>query len=162
MPIAKQVAGLLAWLVVSFAAAAVGGIASANAGSLYEQLNRPPWAPPASLFAPVWTILYLLQAVSAWLVWRARGFRGGAVPLILFLVQLVANALWTWLFFAWRQGALALAEIILLWVLILATIVGFWRIRALAGALLVPYLLWVTFATALTYAIWQRNPGLLG
>ena len=161
-PIATQTAGLLAWVVVSFAAAAIGSIASANSGVFYQQLNRPSWAPPASLFAPVWTVLYLLQAFGAWLVWRARGFRGAAVPLTLFLVQLAANALWTWLFFAWRQGALALAEILLLWILIVATIIGFWRVRPLAGALLVPYLLWVSFATALTYAIWQLNPGLLG
>ena len=161
MTIAKQIAGLVAWLAVTFAAAAVGSVASANAGSFYEQLSRPTWAPPAWLFAPVWTVLYLLQAIGAWLIWRARGFRGAVGPLSLFLVQLAANALWTWLFFAWRQGGLALAEIIVLWVLILATMIGFWRIRALAGALLLPYLLWVTFATALTYAMWRLNLQLL-
>lgn len=162
MTIPKQTAGLLAWLAVTFAAAAIGGIASSSAGSFYEQLNRPAWAPASSLFAPVWTVLYFLQAVGAWIVWRAGGFRAAARPLTLYLVQLVANSLWTWLFFAWRQGALALAEIVVLWVLIVATIVGFWRIRPLAGALLLPYLAWVTFAAALTYSVWQLNPRILG
>ena len=79
----------------------------------------------------------------------------------LFLVQLCLNVLWTWLFFAWHQGALALADIVLLWVAVAMTINMFWRVRALAGALLVPYLAWVSFATALTYAVWRGNPGIL-
>src|SRR5690606_10580565 len=101
----RRLAGLLGWLGVSFAAAAIGGFASANAGDFYVRLIRPDWAPPGWLFGPVWTILYLLMAVSAWLVWRERGFRGAPVALGLFLAQLAANALWTWLFFAWRLGA---------------------------------------------------------
>lgn len=162
MSAAKQALGLLAWLLVSFAAAGVGGVASADAGSFYGQLSRPAWAPPASLFGPVWSVLYLLQGIGAWLVWRERGFSGARVALGLFLVQLAANALWTWLFFAWRRGALAFGEVLVLWVLILATIVAFWRVRPLAGALLLPYLLWVSFAAALTYSVWQLNPRLLG
>jgi benzodiazapine receptor len=158
----RQWMGLAGWLLASFAAAAVGGVASANAGDFYQQLARPAWAPPSWLFGPVWSVLYLLMGIGAWLVWRERGFRGARGALWLFVIQLAANALWTWLFFAWRRGALAVGEILLLWVLIAATIAAFWRVRPLAGALLIPYLLWVTFATALTYAIWQRNPGLLG
>jgi tryptophan-rich sensory protein len=161
MSAAKQALGLAGWLALSFSAAAVGGIASADAGSFYQQLNRPDWAPPGWLFAPVWSVLYFLQGAAAWLVWRVRGFAGARAALGLFLVQLGANALWSWLFFAWRQGGLALAEILVLWVLLAATVAAFWRVRPLAGALLVPYLLWVTFAGALTYSIWQRNPGLL-
>lgn len=158
----RQWMGLAGWLVGSFAAAAVGGVASANAGGFYRQLARPGWAPPPWLFGPVWSVLYLLMGIAAWLVWRERGFRGARVALTLFVVQLAANALWTWLFFAWRRGALAFGEILLLWVLIAATIVAFWRVRRLAGALLVPYLLWVSFATALTWAVWRMNPGVLG
>ncbi|MEW5928971.1 MAG: TspO/MBR family protein [Gemmatimonadota bacterium] len=158
----KQALGLAGWLAVSFAAAAVGGAASANAGSFYAQLARPDWAPPASLFGPVWSVLYVLQGVAAWLVWRERGFGGTRAALGLFGVQLAANALWTWLFFAWRQGAPAFAEILVLWVLILATMVAFWRVRPLAGALLLPYLLWVSFAAALTWSVWRLNPQLLG
>ena len=88
----------------------------------------------------------------------AATFAALAVIPILFLVQLAFNALWSWLFFAWQMGAAALADIVLLWVLIVATIVLFWRVSRTAGLLLVPYLLWVGYATALTYAIWQRNP----
>jgi tryptophan-rich sensory protein len=161
MPVSKQVWGLVAWLLLSYIAAAVGGIASANAGSFYEQLSRPGWAPPASLFAPVWSVLYFFQGLAAWLVWRARGFNGARAALGLFMLQLAANALWTWLFFAWRQGAWAFAEILLLWILILATGAAFWRVRPWAGALLLPYLLWVSYASALTYSVWQRNPQLL-
>jgi tryptophan-rich sensory protein len=81
---------------------------------------------------------------------------------VLFLVQLALNALWSWLFFGWHRGALALADILLLWALIVATLISFWRIRPLAGALLVPYLLWVSFASVLNYSVWQLNPGVLG
>lgn len=154
--------GLLGWIALSFAAAAIGGFASVSAGGFYQQLDRPLWAPPAWLFGPVWTVLYLLMGVAAWLVWRARGFAGARTALTLFLVQLVANALWTWLFFAWREGALAFAEIVVLWALILGTVIAFWRVRPLAGALLLPYLAWVSFASALNYSLWQRNMQLLG
>ena len=161
MKSSRQALGLAAWLLVAFAAAAVGGVASAGAGSFYAQLARPAWAPPAWLFGPVWSVLYLLQGVAAWLVWRVGGFRGARTALGLFLVQLAANALWTWLFFAWRQGALAFAEVLVLWVLIVATIAAFRRVRPLAAALLLPYLLWVSFAAALTLAVWRLNPRLL-
>jgi translocator protein len=153
--------GLAGWLIASYAAAAVGGIASANADTFYRELARPDWAPPAWLFGPVWTILYFLIGLAAWLVWRARGFSGAPVALGLFCTQLALNALWTWLFFAWQRGALASAEIVLLWVLIAATTVAFWRVVPMAGALLLPYLAWVTYAAALTIAVWQRNPSLL-
>lgn len=158
----RQAFALLGWLLLVFAAAAVGGFASASAGEFYRELARPSWAPPGWLFGPVWSILYALMGIAAWLVWRARGFAGARSALVLFIVQLVANALWTWLFFVWRQGSLAFAEIVLLWVLILATIVLFWRVSNVAAALLLPYLAWVSFAAALTLATWRLNPGLLG
>ncbi len=158
----KQIIGLVAWLAVTFVAAGIGGAASIEAGSFYAQLVRPGWAPPATVFGPVWTILYCLMGIAVWLVWRADGFRVATPALALFLVQLTLNALWTWLFFAWNCGALAFAEILLLWTLVLATLVSFWRIRPLAGALLVPYLLWVSFAATLNYAVWQLNPQVLG
>jgi benzodiazapine receptor len=157
----KQLVGLAVWMVVTFATAAVGAAASIQAKAFYEALVRPPWAPPAWLFGPVWTGLYLLMGIAAWLVWRERGFRAAAVPLGLFLVQLAANGLWSWLFFVWKRGALAFAEVLLLWALIAATVVTFRRVRPLAAGLLLPYLGWVTFASALTYSVWQRNPQLL-
>ena len=157
----SQILGLAGWLVASFAAAAAGAVATSSAGSFYEQLTRPGWAPPASVFGPVWTVLYLLMGIAAWLVWRERGFRGARAALSLFLVQLALNGLWSWLFFAWQRGAWALGEVLVLWVVILATLVAFWRVRPLAGMLLVPYLAWVTFATALTYTLWRANPAVL-
>jgi tryptophan-rich sensory protein len=158
----KQVAGLVAWLVASFVAAGIGAAAAIDAAPFYAQLVRPAWAPPASLFGPVWTALYLLMALAAWLVWRVGGFRAARTALALFFVQLALNALWSWLFFAWHRGGLALADIVVLWAAIVATLLAFWRIRPLAGALLVPYLLWVGFATALNFAVWRFNPRLLG
>lgn len=124
----KQIVGLIAWLAVSFVAAAIGGIASMQAGSLYAQLIRPDWAPPSDLFGPVWTVFYALMGIAAWLVWRVGGFRAAKMALALFLVQLAINALWSWLFFRWKLGALAFADIVLLWLLIVATTMAFWRI----------------------------------
>lgn len=109
----------------------------------------------------MWSVLYLLMATSAWLVWRDYGLAGARGALTLFLVQLAANALWTWLFFVGQLGAVALVEILLLWVLIAATIGAFWRLHGAAAALLLPYWAWVTLACALTYSTWQCNPGLL-
>lgn len=161
-PLHRQVLGLLGWVFVSFVAAAIGAVGSMNAGAFYAQLARPDWAPPGWLFAPVWTVLYLLLGVAAWLVWRVRGFAGARGALGLFVVQLAANALWTWLFFVWHRGALALAEIIVLWLLILATVIAFARIQVWAGLLLIPYLVWVSYAAALTVTVWRLNPGVLG
>jgi tryptophan-rich sensory protein len=101
------------------------------------------------------------MAAAAWLVWRDRGFAGARTALVLFIVQLAANALWSWLFFAWHQGALAFAEVVVLWCLIVATIACFQRIRILAAVLLYPYLAWTTFASVLTFSIWRLNPGVL-
>jgi benzodiazapine receptor len=153
--------GLAAWLGVTFATAAIGAVASIQAAAFYAELSRPSWAPPAWLFGPVWTTLYLLMGLAAWLVWRERGFRAAGGALGLYLAQLVGNGLWSWLFFVWKRGALAFAEVLVLWALIVATLLAFRRIRPLAAALLAPYLAWVTFASALTYAVWQRNPQLL-
>lgn len=158
----KQVLGLLAWLTLSFLASGVGAVASIRAVTFYGQLAQPSWAPPSSVFGPVWTILYALMGIAAWLVWRAGGFRVKRSALILFLVQLAVNALWSWLFFAWHRGAFAFVDIVLLWLLILATLISFWRVRPLAGALLIPYLLWVSFAAALNLAVWQLNLQVLG
>ena len=158
----QQVSGLAGWLAASFVAGGLGAIASANAGAFYAQLTQPSWAPPAWLFAPVWSVLYLLIAVAAWLVWRKHGFGRAAMALGLFVVQLLANALWTWLFFRWHHGAAAFAEIAVLWLLIAATLFAFWRLHRLAALMVVPYLAWVTFASALTLSIWRLNPSVLG
>ena len=161
MPRSKQIAGLIGWLALAFVAAAISGIASTRAPEFYQALIRPSWAPPAALFGPVWSVLYLLMGLASWLVWR-EGSKNTRGALRLYLVQLVLNSLWSWLFFAWHQGRWAFFEIVVLWVMIMATVVAFWRIRPLAGVLLVPYLLWVSFATALAYTVWMLNPALLG
>jgi tryptophan-rich sensory protein len=162
LPASKQIPGLAGWLVITFIAATIGAAASIDAGSFYTQLVRPEWAPPPWVFGPAWTVLYALMGIAAWLVWRVDGFHAARGALTLFLVQLALNALWSWLFFGWHRGALAFADILILWVLILMTLIAFWRVQVLAGALLVPYLLWVSFATALNYAVWQLNPQSLG
>src|SRR5699024_5093506 len=158
----NQIIGLVGWLVISFIAAGIGAAASVQASSFYAELVRPSWAPPSAVFGPVWTVLYALMGIAAWLVWRAKGFRAARASLILFLVQLGVNALWSWLFFGWHLGALAFADILLLWLLIVTTLVLFWRVRMLAGVLLIPYLLWVSFASVLCYSVWQLNPQFLG
>ncbi len=157
-----QAAGLVVWLIISFAASAIGAAASVQAGPFYDQLVRPDWAPPPWIFGPVWTVLYALMGISAWLVWRDGGIRAAKVPLALFLVQLAVNALWSWLFFAWRLGGPAIVDILVLWGFIVATLLTFRRVRPLAAGLLVPYLLWVSFAAVLNYSLLQLNPELLG
>lgn len=156
-----QTLGLIGWALLVFSAAAVGAFASADAAGFYAELARPSWSPPAWLFGPVWSVLYALMAVSAWLVWRDRRFAGARTALVLFVVQLAANALWSWLFFTLHRGDLAFAEVLILWCLIVATIVSFQRINMLAAILLYPYLAWSSFASALTFIIWRLNPDVL-
>ncbi len=156
-----QAIGLLGWIILCFVASGIGAVASIDAGSFYAQLARPAWAPPSGVFGPVWSALYLLMAVAAWLVWREPDSPGRRRALVLFVAQLGVNALWSWLFFGWRMGALAVVDVLLLLVLVAATLIAFWRIRPLAGLLLVPYLGWVAFASALTWAVWRANPGAL-
>ena len=157
---------LLGWLALVAVAGAIGAVASRDAASFYATLAKPVWAPPSWLFGPVWTALYALMGVAAWLVWRtepadAAGRVSRRRGLALFVAQLALNALWTWLFFAWRQGGAALGEVLLLWVAVALTAVQFGRVHRGAAYCLVPYLAWVTYAAALTWALWRRNPGLL-
>jgi translocator protein len=157
--VASQSIGLLGWLLAAFAAGGLGAIASVDAASFYAQLSKPPWAPPGWVFGPVWSTLYAFMAIAAWLVWRSPGSK--KLALGLFGAQLAANALWSWLFFAWHLGAFASVEVLVLLALIVATAAAFRRINRLAALLLAPYLLWVSFASALTWAVWRSNPGLL-
>lgn len=163
LPRRRQAMGLAAWLALCAACAAIGGLASANAPAFYAELRQPAWAPPAWVFGPVWSLLFLAMALAAWLVWR-QPQPGGArsFALRLFVLQLGANALWSWLFFAWRLGGPAFAEVLLLWTLIAATLLAFLRLHRAAGLLLLPYLLWVSFAAGLNWVLWRLNPGLLG
>jgi tryptophan-rich sensory protein len=146
---------LAGWLGVTFAAAALGALFLP--GEWYAQLRKPTWNPPNWLFGPVWTTLYLMMALAAWLVWRRGGFAAQRMPLVIFSIQLGLNALWSPLFFGLKNPGLAFAEIVLLWFAILDTLVVFWRVQVAAALLLVPYLLWVTFAAGLNFTLWQLN-----
>jgi len=143
---------LLLFVALPLLAAALGGLFGPDAW--YAALAKPSWNPPPWVFPPVWTALYLAMGIAAWLVWRT-GSRGW--PLALWSAQLVLNALWTPLFFGLHRPDLAFADIVVLWVLVAATVVAFWRVRPAAGALLAPYLAWITFAAALNAAIWRLN-----
>lgn len=146
---------LVGWILLCFCAAA--GAPLAKPGAWYAALAKPAWNPPSWLFGPVWTLLYLLMAVAAWMVWRSGGFRLRARPLGLFLAQLAANAVWTPLFFGLHSLAWALVDILLLWMLLALTVRQFARVSRLAAGLLAPYLGWVTFAAILNFTIWQLN-----
>lgn len=152
--------GLAVFIILSFAAAGIGGLWTAPStapGGWYYQIEKPSWTPPSWLFGPVWTALYLAMAVAAWLVWRRGGWeaRGGA--LTLWAAQLVLNAIWSGLFFGLHSPGLAMAEIVLLWIAILLTLLAFFRVSRPAGWLMVPYLLWVSFASMLNFAVWRLN-----
>ncbi len=147
-----SVVALVGWLIVCFAAAAFG--ARYQPGEWYAALAKPSWTPPPRLFAPVWSTLYTLMGVAAWLVWRAVG---PGPELAVFLLQLVLNAAWSLLFFGRRRPFLALVDIAALWLAVAATLIGFWHVRPLAGWLLLPYLAWLTFAATLNAALWRLN-----
>lgn len=158
MSTTRQVIGLVLWMAVCFAAAGIGSRLTAPAiADWYARLNKPAWTPPNSVFGPVWTVLYLMMAVSAWLVWRRSGWAGAGGALVLFVAQLAINAVWTALFFGLKLPGAAFADIVILWCLIVITAVTFWRLTAAAGALLVPYLAWVSFAAVLNFAVWRLN-----
>jgi len=154
---AGAVLGLVAFGLAVVAVAVVGGLAAASAGTDYVALARPSWAPPASVFGPVWSVLYAMIALAGWLVWRRWGWAGARAALTAYAVQLGLNALWTPLFFGAGAIGAAFAEICVLWVAVVVTVVLFARRHRLAAVLLVPYLGWVTFAAALNLTIWQLN-----
>ncbi len=156
-PLGRVIPALPAWLVLTFCAPALGY--AAGQGDWYAGLSKPAWNPPGWLFGPVWTTLYALMAVAAWLVWRRGGWRAQRGPLGLYLVQLALNAAWTPLFFGLRWPLAGLVDIVLLLAAVVATLAAFVRVRRWAGLLLVPYLLWVSFATVLNFTLWQLNRG---
>ena len=147
---------LIICIAVCLGAAGLGSIMTTPAlRPWYASLRKPNWSPPNWLFAPVWTILYVSMAVAAWLVWRMVGL--ASLSMRVFLVQLLLNISWSAVFFKFRSPGPAFAEIVLLWLAILATFIEFWRVIPAAGWLLFPYLIWVAFAAALNFSIWQLN-----
>jgi translocator protein len=147
--------GLAFWLGLCFAAAWVGSRFPPSAW--YEHLLKPALTPPGWVFPIVWTLLYAMMGLAAWLVWRHHGVAGAIWPLGLFLLQLGFNTLWTYIFFGLQHPGLALVNIIALWLAILATAITFWQHYRLAGQLLLPYLLWVSFAVYLNLQFWRLN-----
>jgi tryptophan-rich sensory protein len=155
MSIQKSILGAIGALVLTFGVAYVGSRFPVD--DWYSALSKPSWNPPNWLFGPVWSVLYLLMAISVWLVWRKEGISGAILPLGIFLLQLVLNAVWSWLFFGLHEPLLAFIEILGLWVAITINIILFWKIYPLSGVLLLPYLAWVTFAAFLNYTLWRLN-----
>jgi benzodiazapine receptor len=153
----RMVLALIGWIALTFSAALTGLFVSTD--GWYAGLVKPSWNPPDWLFGPVWTLLYCMMALAAWLVWRRGGWREQKQPLGLYLVQWGLNALWPPLFFGLRLPGIAFGEILLLAVAALATLILFWNVRRLAGLLMVPYVLWVAFAAILNYTIWRLNIG---
>lgn len=156
----QSILGALVWFALTFGAAFVGS--RYLPGEWYAGLEKPSWNPPNWIFGPVWTLLYTFMAIAAWLVWRDHGIAGAAIPLVLFVAQLVLNAAWSWIFFGRQEIRAALVEILFLWGAILATMVGFWVLKPLSGILFAPYLAWVTFAAFLNFTIWRLNRQTLG
>ncbi len=153
-----QVIALIVFLAVCFGAAALGGAATyPRIENWYADLAKPSWTPPGWIFGPVWTVLYAWMAVAAWIVWRQKGTAAAQAPLIIFGIQLAQNVAWSWLFSGLQSPGLAMIDIFLLLAAIVATLIVFWRRSVIAGALLVPYLGWVGFASALNVAIWWMN-----
>ena len=126
-------------------------------GEWHASLVKPSWNPPNTVFAPVWSTLYILMGIAAWLVWRKVGFSGARTVLGLFIAQLVLNSLWSYLFFGLHEPGIAFVEIVILWLVILVVTIGFWRVSVPAGALLLPYLCWVGFASILNLQLWRLN-----
>lgn len=147
--------GAAGWLLLTFGAAALG--ARFLPDEWYRRLKKPTWNPPNSVFGPVWTVLYLLMAAAAWLVWRRYGIAAAIVPLVFFVAQLILNAAWSWLFFGRHEVGRALIDLLVLWVVILITVILFWSRETLAGILLLPYLAWVSFAGVLNATVWKLN-----
>ena len=154
-PAMRSALALVVFLVLCFGAAWIGS--QFEPGAWYQELQKPSWNPPAWVFAPVWSLLYLMMAVAGWLVWQERERKAVRLALAFFVLQLALNAAWSWLFFGLNRPDLAFVEIVVLWLAILATAARFWRVRRAAGALLLPYLAWVGFAGVLNWVLWRMN-----
>lgn len=145
----------LGWLVVTFAAAAIGS--QAGPGDWYARLQKPSWNPPSWVFGPVWTYLYATMALAAWRIWRKGGWSQQWGPLGLYCLQLLFNAAWSLIFFGLKRPDLAFGEITVLWFLIGLTMGWFYQIDRWSGLLFLPYFAWVSFAGFLNFTLWQLN-----
>lgn len=150
---------LILSLLLTVGIGALAGYITAgeSSGEWYTSLKKPSFQPPSWLFSPVWTTLYVLMGISFYLVWKQPLTRARNMAITLFLAQLLFNFMWSVLFFSWHSPGLALIDIVVLWISILLTILSFSKLSKTAAWLLVPYILWVSFATALNWEIWRMN-----
>jgi len=149
---------LIVFMILCFSSAALGSVFANNSLKIwYSTIKKPFWNPPDKVFAPVWTVLYVMMAVAGWMVWERLPQKGFSTPIALFFVQLVLNVVWSAIFFALRSPGWAFVEVVILWVFIALTMISFWAIYWVAGVLFLPYFLWVSFASILNYAIWRLN-----
>jgi tryptophan-rich sensory protein len=154
----QNIAVLIGFLALTLGVGILAGLVTEpKIPSWYSPLAKPSFSPPNGVFAPVWTTLYILMAIAGWRVWRVTDFN--ALPMLYWLMQLALNFAWPLIFFGAHQLLAALIEIAMLWIAVLITTVAFFRIDRIAGWLFVPYLLWVSFASALNFAIYSLNPG---
>jgi len=157
-PLWQSVLGLIGWVVLCFTAAGVGSsFTLPQIDTWYAQLEKPSFNPPNWIFGPVWSTLYLMMAVAVWRVWKNAGWTNAPHSLGVWCFQLLLNTTWSVLFFGLENPELAAVDIVVLWVSILITTAAFWRHDRLAAALMVPYLLWVTFAAVLNFSIATLN-----
>jgi tryptophan-rich sensory protein len=150
---------LIVSILASFAAAGIGSLFTFKAiPNWYAGLRKPPYTPPNWAFGPVWTTLYILMAISVFLVWqKGLAIDGALLAFILFWIQLVFNALWSIIFFGMKSKGGGVITIVVLWLLILATVITSFRVSGWAGALLIPYILWVSIASYLNIGVWVLN-----
>lgn len=154
----KALLAFLFFFVVTWSAAIVGMATSQKAPVIYAKIVQPSWAPPSWVFGPVWTTLYCMMAVAAWRVWKRTGVKG---MVWVYLIHLIFQSLWSWLFFGLGRADLAMLDITILMLLIAWLVAAFGRVDRMAGGLMMPYLLWVSFATALNGSLWLMNGGIL-
>lgn len=152
--------GLVVFILVCLGAGGLGAIATTpEIEGWYKTIEKPSWNPPDYVFGPVWTTLFVMMAIAAWMVWKPEGIKAAAMALTLFAVQLVLNVAWSWIFFGMHQSGWAFVEIVILWLAIVGTTVAFFRCSKIAGWVMLPYLAWVSFASVLNFTIWRLNSG---
>lgn len=155
----KDLKSLIVFLCICFAVEILAGFwTNQTVSTWYPTLNKPSWNPPSWVFGPAWTILYTLIAIAGWLIYKSESSRERTVALTLFGIQLFLNFIWSYLFFSLRNPLLGLIDILLLLLFVVLTIFAAWKVRRLAGLLLIPYLLWLLYATSLNLSIWLLNP----
>ena len=155
----RDLFALLGFVALCLLVSGIGGaITATSVGGWYQALQKPPFNPPDWVFAPVWTPLYILIAVSGWRIWRHRLAKATGKAFSIYAVQLALNLAWSGLFFGWQRIDLALIEVVILLCSIIVNSIVFWRIDRTAGLLLIPYILCVAYATALNGALWLLNP----